>query len=474
MNVKKVLTYAFGPIGSALLAFISLPIITWFYDVEDVGKISMLQVVSSLTILFFCLGLDQAYTREYYETKDKPKLFKQVFLPGFILLVIFFCAVYIFDNQAISRWLYAEESRYLTLISITCFIFAFCSRFLSLILRMQERAFAYSMSQFLPKLFFLIFLLATVWLGFNKSIYNLITAHALSICTVFFVFAWNTRKDWITSIPKKINIYELKPLLHFGLPLVFGGLAAWGLKVIDKFFLRSLSTFTELGIYSVAISIAGAATIFSGVFNTIWAPLVYKWVSEGAVDFKKIDKVSESILAAVYFLVIISGLLSWIIPFLLPEEYSSIQFLISLCLLGPLFYTFSEVTAVGIAIAKKTRYLMSVSIIAMIVNGIGNYLLIPHFGATGAAISTGFSFWVYCIVRTEFSIIIWRKTARLKSYCVISALLFMTVINAVYLNGNVYSYIMWVTGFIVGIKVFASPIETLFNFLKLNISNKST
>ena len=55
MNKKIILRYAVGPIGASILGFITLPIITWFYSVEDVGRVSMLQVFTSFTILFFCL-----------------------------------------------------------------------------------------------------------------------------------------------------------------------------------------------------------------------------------------------------------------------------------------------------------------------------------------------------------------------------------------------------------------------------------
>ena len=252
---KKVLGYAIGPIGAAILSLVSLPIITWFYSVEDVGRISMLQVVASLSVLFFCLGLDQAYVREYHETNKKAELFKNTIFPGAVLSLIL---------------LYSESSYYLSVVSIVCFVLSLISRFLSLILRMEERALAYSMSQLLPKLFFLCFVLSTVWLGFSANAYNLITAHAFSIVSAFLVFSWTTRKAWLSAIRQKVSWVEQKRLLQFGLPLVLGGLASWGLNVMDKLFLRSMSTFEELGIYSVTVSIAGVAIIFSGVFNTIW------------------------------------------------------------------------------------------------------------------------------------------------------------------------------------------------------------
>ena len=74
MNRKIILGYAVGPIGSGLLGFVTLPIITWFYSPEDIGRITMLQIYTNLVVLLFCLGLDQFYVREYHETKNKALL----------------------------------------------------------------------------------------------------------------------------------------------------------------------------------------------------------------------------------------------------------------------------------------------------------------------------------------------------------------------------------------------------------------
>lgn len=470
MTRNKILGYAIGPIGAAMMGFITLPVITWFYSVEDIGRISMLQVVISFSILIFCLGLDQAYVREYHEHKVKPKLFKTVLIPGVIFISAIFGAIFIFDSHLISKWLYDIPSTYLTIISIICFLLSLISRFLSLILRMEERALAYSMSQLLPRILFLLFIVSTVWLGLTKDAYNLITAHTLSILAVFVVFAWNTRKEWLSSLKYKIDLQELKQLLIFGLPLVIGGLASWGLNVMDKIFLRSMSTFLELGVYSVAVSIAGVAAIFAGIFNTIWAPMVYKWVNEG-VDLAKIDEISEHLLAAIYFVAVLSGCFSWILPYFLPKEYAAIQYLITACLLGPLFYTLSETTAVGIAITRRSNLSMIASIGAMLVNLIGNYVLIPKMGAVGAAISTAISFWVFYILRTEFSRHIWRKTSNSKSYFIITLLLVVTIFHtAVYQESKIF-IIMWIVLFALGFLFFKTTVLVTYRHA-INLNTK--
>lgn len=462
MISNKILSYAIGPIGASILGFIILPIMTWFYSAEDIGRVSMLQVVVSFSILLFCLGLDQAYVREYHENEKKSRLFKTVLLPGLILSIVTFSVIFVFDRQIISKWLYDIPSTYLTIISIICFLLSLVSRFLSLILRMEERAMAYSMSQIVPKVLFLFFIICTVWLGLRRDIYNLITAHTLSITAVFLVFGWNTRKEWLNAFKYDIDIKELNKLLVFGLPLVIGGLAYWGLSVMDRLFLRGMSTYSELGVYSVAMSVAGVAAIFSGIFTTVWAPMVYKWVNEG-VDLNKIDEISEHLLAAIYFVIVLSGLFSWLLPYFLPEEYADIQYLISVCLLGPLFYTLSETTAVGIAIARKSSLSMFASIGAMITNIFGNYLLVPILGAIGAAISTAISFWVFYLIRTELSRIVWRKMPRVKTYIVITILLFLTILDATFFKNSQITLVIWfVLGFL-GVFVFKLSINTVYS-----------
>jgi len=462
MNSKKIASYAVGPIGASILGFITLPIITWFYSVEDVGRVSMLQVFTSFSVLLFCLGLDQAYIREYHSTTNKSLLLKATLLPGLILSISFLSIIYLYDVTLISKWLYEIPSAYLSIITILCFLVALIARFLSLVVRMQERALAFSMSQLLPKLLFLLIILASIWFGFSKDTYNLITANVLSIIFVFFIFLWNTRQDWVVSFRYKIEKEQLHKLFSFGLPLVIGGLASWGLNVMDKLFLRALSNYSELGIYSVAMSIAAVAAILSGIFNTIWAPMVYKWESENLVDIFKIDNISEVVLAIVYFVIVLSGLFSWVIPYLLPKQYEVIQFLITSCLIGPLFYTLSETTAVGIALTRKTKLSMFASIGAMLINFIVNYILVPKYGAMGATAATAIAFWSFFILRTEFSKLVWRKIPVLKSYICVTVLTFCTVMSMFFLSENLLAFIsLWLVLLFIGFFIFLNTIKRL-------------
>lgn len=461
MNKKKLLGYMLGPVGSGLLGFVSLPIIAWFYSVEDVGRISMLQVFMSFSVLFFCLGLDQAYVREYHESKNKPALLKTVFFPSLALSILSFLLLAIYDLKIVSKWLYEIPSTYLSLMTILCFVIALASRFLSLVLRMQERSFAFSMSQLLSKIIFLLIVINTVWLGFARDTYSLVTANTASMILAFLVFTWNTKSEWLIAIKEQININELKSAFSFGWPLIFGGLASWGLNVMDRLFLRYFSTYTELGVYSITMSVAVVVTIFAGIFNTIWSPMVYKWMSEDNFDYEKIDTVLEYVVAAIYFSIVLTSLFSWVIPYFLPPQYSNIQYLLAICLLGPLLYTLSEVTGIGIAVVRRTKFSMLCAIVAMLCSLILNYFLVPQFGAAGAAISTAVAFFIFFILRTEISQLVWRKKSHLKVFLIMLSLLIISSLNLLLEQFRVEIYFLLTGMFFFGFILFNKIVKEI-------------
>ncbi|MBL4630817.1 MAG: oligosaccharide flippase family protein [Paraglaciecola sp.] len=355
MTFKKVFAFSIGPIGAAFLSFISLPIITWFFEPEDIGRIAMLQVLLSFCVLLFSLGLDQAYVREYHESDNTNSLFYACCIPGLIVLFISICVVFLIP-VSVSNLLFGLDSLLIELMVVVCLLFSFISRFLSLILRMQGRGVAFSMGQLLPKLIFLLVICSYILFVLNFRFIHLFLAHLISITCVTLIFIWNTRSILFVVFREKIDFKKLQSMLHFGTPLIFGGLAFWGLTAMDKAFLRAVSTFDELAQYSVAVSFAAAAVIFQSVFSTLWAPTVYKWAADG-VDLHKIDQITEYVLIAVLLLFSFAGLFSWLVIYLLPDGYVDVQYILVCCMAYPLFYTLSESTVVGLGIKKRAGIL---------------------------------------------------------------------------------------------------------------------
>ncbi len=411
MSRKTVLAYAVGPIGSGVFSIISLPVLTWLFSVEDIGRLAMLQVAINFSTLLFCLGLDQAYVREYHESPNKSSLFFTCTAPGFLLLLAAVLMVKLVNLELISNILFGEYVDIYAHLVLLCLIASYLSRFLSLILRMQNRALAFSFSQLLSKGLFLAIVIAYILSDPPYTFMMLLAAQTVALLLTLVVFGWNTRNEWRSALVSGFNYNNFKHLFSYGLPLVVAGLLSWGLNSLDRVFLRSISSYEELGVYSVAGSFAAPAALISSVFNTIWAPMVFKWYA-GGLDFDRITKVADRLMAVVSVLVCLTGAFSWVLHYLLPEKYHSASGIVAGCMLPPLFYTLSEVTGIGISIVKKNGYAVIVSFFSLGFGALLGWLLIPLYGSKGAMFMMVGAFWVFFILRTEISARVWMSSER--------------------------------------------------------------
>ena len=463
MNARKVLAFSVGPIGAAALGLITLPIVAWLFSPEDIGRLTMLQVAVSFVLLLFSLGLDQAYVREFHEVEDKLGLLKAVFIPGFVILVVASLAIGL-SPWSVSQLLFGMDSVFLSTLLYASLFLAFTTRFLSLILRMQERGLAFSMSQLLPKLLFLVIVVGYVWLEADAIFDNLILANFISLTAAFLVFAWNTRKDWFSALSATIDKARQNQMIRYSIPLIGSGVAFWGLTAMDKMFLRSLSSFEELGIYSVAVSFAGAALVFQAIFSTVWAPVVFKWAAEG-VEPKKIKNVMDYVTLAVVSIWSLAGMFSWMVLYFLPQGYVQVQYIMLAAMAYPLLYTLSEATGVGIGIKRKTMYSMLAAVTAFIFNALGNWILIPIFEAAGAVISSAIAFLLFFIIKTEFSSKIWLSFKRFRLYALIFSLVFISVLFNIIYASSIVIFFCYTAIFLLAFLFFNNQAVSILKFI---------
>lgn len=414
MNVKTIIGFALGPVASALLGLVTIPVIAWVFSPEDVGRFNLLQVVLSFSLLLLVLGLDQAYVREFHGSSDHARLLKACFAPGFLLFLVGALATLSFGTQ-LSAWLFGETNQWFYPVTLVCMVTTYISRFFSLILRMQERGVAFSMSQVIPKLLQLVLLGGVVFLGLQRNFLTLLWMTVASTVTVVLVYAWNTREQWRPAITATPSTGQTCKLLKFGLPLVVSGLAYWGLTATSTLVLRSQSTFGELGIYSVTSSFAGAAAIFQSIFTVVWAPTVYKWVSQG-VDMARVDAIARQALSVVCGIFVLVGMFSWLTDYVLPAHYINVKYLVLCAIAPPLLYTLSEVTCVGIGISRRTVLSVWVALVALVTNVMLNFWLVPSHGAAGAVMANAVAYMVFFVARTEASAYVWRQFPRKKLY----------------------------------------------------------
>lgn len=430
MNFKKIISFAVGPLGVAVLGLLTLPLLTWFFNQADIGRLAMFQLLVSFFIIFCSMGLDQAFVREFHEIDSKAKLLKVSSYPGMIALLLV-VLVLTLTGVSVSEMFLDKKSVQFDLFLFAAVFSGYIIRFISLVARMEEQGGVFSLSMILPKVLFLMLLALLYFIDFKRNIDNLLLIQLLSIVFVGLCLIWLKLNIIKEMLIEKYDFKQLKLMFSYSWPLVFGSVAYWGLTAMDKVFIKELSSLEELGVYSVAISFASAAIIVQSIFSTIWAPMVYKWVAQNR-NLHKIAVIRELLLAVIVAIILLASMFSWVVEYFLPIAYVNVQYLLVICMIQPLLYTLSEVTKVGIGITRRSYFSLIATLTALFINLIGNYYLIPMYGSNGAAISTALSFFIFFIIRTEASIYVWASIPRLKMYAIVIGLVLFVIVFSLY------------------------------------------
>jgi len=199
---------------------------------------------------------------------------------------------------------------------------------------------------------------------------------------------------------------------------------------MDKLALRSFSTFEEIGFYTAANKIVAVLLLIQTGFSTFWTPVAYETHEKSPDDTSLYSRVSK-LLAAVMFMVslLLIGFKD-IIVLILDSAYLPAANIMPFLIFYPIMYTVSETTVIGINFAKKTHWHLWISLMAASVNFIGNSLLVPIYGAKGAALATGVSYVVFFYSRTLISRKLYRVDYSLMRYTMATfILIFVAFIN---------------------------------------------
>jgi O-antigen/teichoic acid export membrane protein len=390
----------------------------WMFTPEDIGRMNLFGVTLSFFLLLLLLGLDVAYVREYHSSRDQSELLRACFIPGALLYIILIFGSFYFASD-ISEWIFGISDPALYFLLLACIAANYISRFFSLILRMQERGLAFSMSQIMPKLLQLLLLGVIFFLGVARDFLTLLWIATASMMTVVLVYAWNTRRDWMCAIGTHPTSTQFKTLIKFGFPLIFSGLAYWGLSATSALVLSRESSLEELGVFALTSSFAGVAMIFQSIFSMMWAPTVFKWVHQEA-SMKRVDAIARKALFIVCFMLCLVGMFSWIIDYVLPASYLNVKYYVVCAIVPAMLYTLSEITGIGLTVVRRTDLVLWSALSALSASITLNFLLVPTYGAAGAVVANSISYVVLFVVRTEASIKVWRVFPRGRFYsCVV-------------------------------------------------------
>lgn len=434
--IRKFSAFSIGPIAGALLGFLTVPIITHFISSAEYGKTSMFTLAQGAVSMLIYLGMDQAFVREFNQEKENISrlMSNAIIIP--IIFVIVLDAFILIKVEFISNILFDSPHEYGSIyLMALMFPFMIMENFAMLKIRMEERGGLYSFFSVLLKL---IVLLATITLfflyekSFRSVVYSMAVAEIVNGIILYFVI--------VNRLKLSIKYFDrglLVKMLRFGLPLIPASLLGWILTSMDKIMLRTMCTYSELGLYTAAFKIVSVLSIVQTCFTLFWTPVAYRWYEEDVskTRFEIINRLVSFIMTEMCLsLLLLKNLVAWI----LGQDFVNAIYIFPFILLYPIMYTISEATCVGIVFKRKTYYNILISGVAGMVNIGLNYMLIPVLYGKGAAIATGISYMVFFWMRTIISRKLWWKfpIGRYLIYCAV--ILFNCYVHTFFSTSSIY------------------------------------
>lgn len=432
--LSKFLCFSIGGYINIVIGIFTTPILTRLFMPKEYGIFSLVVSIVSMLMGLSCLGLDLGFMRFFFNEKEENRgrlLYETFFFP-FLLNLFISVLIFIFKKE-VSIFILGEVNNNLSIILSFYIFFNLLYRFAILVIRMQQKAKLYSFFNISIK--FIEFLsIILLYIFYDKTYKTLIlgTIFSLTLNTILAIFI--ERKMW--SFKGKIDTTK-KELFKYSIPFTLTTVLSWIFSSCDKIFIKYFSSLEELGLYSGAFKIIALLMIIETGFQTFWAPVAYEHYTKNPEDMNFFKNVINYCSILVFVLGIGILLARNLLILFLGEKYYPSIYIIPMLIFIPTMQLLSITTEVGIVLKKKTKYFVYASIFTSIMNILGNFLLIPKFGAKGAAISTGIAYIFLFLIKNYFSNKLMRIEYVSKKIYVSISLLFIYALILTFYN-NIY------------------------------------
>lgn len=363
------------------------------------GVLSLLTVTLTLVTIVLKFGLNHAFFRHYYETEDAEHRRKIVGSTLIFLLAssaVATALLWTIAPQVAALLFKGDPSRanLVQLILAICF-FEVISLIPDSILRAKFKSAQYSALNIIAFLFQLVVIVYLV-MGVGANVKNVLIGRLIGVAFEAVLFYAMVIRD----LSLKFSGSELRGLLAFGTPLIFGQISFQLFMMIDRFFLERYTTERELGAYAMANTLVSVVTILVTVpFSQVWTVMRFSVMNEpGAVEYY--SRVLTYILFVSMFVALcVSAVAGDGLTLFSLKGYWAAATIIPLLGMAAVLDCASRVLNVGITLRKRTIFAPIVIMMALAVNILLNFVLIPRYGIMGATVATLLSYLVFCGLR---------------------------------------------------------------------------
>ena len=389
MHYKSVSTYFIFNVLSALIPIFAIPFLTRYLTPEEFGLFTVFTVISMFAGNIFRLELNMALKREYV---DNPKDFSKFISTAFVFstfMLIPYCLI-VFLAMPFVDTFYEIPLSWMILIILL-------SYFRSQIINLHH-----------------------LWQITNKAlpygIWGLIATASVFVITIILILFksadWQSRAwaEWIIGlISLLIAVYFLRKdyalkwrfeqgvltkMLRYSLPLLPSTLMGYIFLVSDRIFITEFGGMYELGLYSVAVQIAGSVGLIYGAILPAWESWIYTKL--GSINRTAIRiifmRLFIIILLSALMMTILPQILKFLMPYLTGKSFASAEAFLFPCLLSAISAGFFSLCKTPLLFMRRTTTIAYIDVSMLVINVICMYFFVSQMGAIGAAYALAITF----------------------------------------------------------------------------------
>ncbi|MES2590521.1 MAG: oligosaccharide flippase family protein [Bacteroidota bacterium] len=403
---KDFLIYGLSSSIGKFVALFLVPIYTRIFSPEDYGTIDLISTIVAVFTILGMLQLESAVSRYYYNEKDEVNRNKMVSTALWAILtfsLFLFLILFVFSDF-LSNILFKSE-KFSDIIIIACVAIPLnnLSSLFTVIVRFRKKALHYLLFQVAQigiSVGLTIFLVVYLHVGITGVFWGQLTGTAVSVIMMAIYLRKQLFFIW--------NSIELRKMLQFSLPLVPAVAGSWANSYISRFVMLGYLSFNEIGLYAVALKISSVFQLIGTALRMAWGPFMWE-TYENNPDHKNVfAKIQKDLSIFVLLTVILITLFSREIILI----FTTVTYIDSARLIGPLSLSIAistvimQITSLGPAITKKTKYNTLIYFYSLIINIVSLFILVPQFGLLGVALSM-------LLGNLTFLIIGWYNSERL-------------------------------------------------------------
>ncbi len=351
---RDFMVYGVASILGKMAAIFLMPLYTSILTKEEYGAMALITSCKGIIDLLSNLNIHSGIARDYYEAGiNRKRLVSTGFLSISILSLTIMSIGLITSNFWSGNVLGISENFWPAFTVMLCSIPAgSLMSYFAILTRYKKKPVSYSIGTILQLL-----------IQIGISVYGVVVLRVGIISIFYGVLAGEITAVIYFSILNREYIgfqFDRKLLIRallFALPTLPAILAGWLDSSMGQILIGKYVSVEELGVYSIALSLASVFTLISMAFRNVWTPFLYENYKNP--NFKRnIHRLFSVMVLALVTMSLFLSLFSHEIVLLLSNEgyLDACQYLILLCI--PMsFYLLMPFATSGVSITRDTKYI---------------------------------------------------------------------------------------------------------------------